>query len=132
MTETPVDVGETLAAAPQRQRQVRAFTSLTAVQFLQLASGMVTGPLLARALGAEGRGTLAAIAIPIGLVPFVAQLGTGAFAVNRVAQGDRPSRVFGSLALPLLVIGGVIALCSSVIAGGLANGRGGVEHYLTI
>jgi O-antigen/teichoic acid export membrane protein len=132
MTETPVDVGETLAAAPHRQRQVRAFTSLTAVQFLQLASGMVTGPLLARALGAEGRGTLAAIAIPIGLAPFVAQLGTGAFAVNRVAQGDRPSRVYGSLALPLLVIGAAVALCSPLIAAPLAQGRGVVEHYLTL
>src|SRR5690349_16772865 len=97
--ELPVETGG------PRRGHLKAFTGLTAVQVLQLLAGFVTGPLLARALGAEGRGLLAAIAVPLGIAPFVAQIGLGAFAVNRVAKGIPPRRVFGSLAIPLIVIG---------------------------
>lgn len=126
LQEAPVD-----AARPPR-RHLKAFTGLTAVQVLQLLAGLVTGPLLARALGAEGRGLLAAIAVPLGIAPFVAQLGLGSFAVNRVAKGVHPGRVFGSLAVPLIAVGVVVALASPWLANVISEGREPVDRYLTI
>jgi O-antigen/teichoic acid export membrane protein len=114
------------------RRSLNAFAGLTAVQVLQLATGLVTGPLLARSLGADGRGLLAAIAIPIGVLPFVAQLGLGSFAVNAAAKGRSPASVFGSLAVPLAIVGAAIAAASPLIAGGLSNGRAVVDQYLTL
>jgi O-antigen/teichoic acid export membrane protein len=120
------------AAPASGPSQLRAFTGLTAVQVLQLLAGFVTGPLIARALGADGRGLLAAIAVPLAIVPLVGQVGLGAFAVNRVAQGGQPGRVFGSLAVPLLFVGGLITVSAPWLADTLSEGREPVDKYLTI
>jgi O-antigen/teichoic acid export membrane protein len=118
--------------APSARRHLKAFTGLTAVQVVQLFAGLITGPLLARALGADGRGLLAAIAVPLGVAPFVAQLGLGAFAVNRIAKGVAPGRVFGSIAVPLLVVGGAVAVSAPWLASLLSEGREPVDEFLTI
>jgi O-antigen/teichoic acid export membrane protein len=127
----PISASDALPHGPRRL-SVKAFTGLTGVQVLQLLFGFATGPLIARALGAEGRGVLAAIVVPLGVLPFVAQLGLGSFAVNRVAKGVNPARVVGSLGVPLLVVGAVIALTSPLLAGAISEGREPVEQYLTI
>jgi O-antigen/teichoic acid export membrane protein len=130
----PANAGTAQPDEPVRapRRALKAFAGLTAVQFFQLATGLVTGPLLARSLGADGRGVLAAIAVPIGVIPFLAQLGLGAFAVNAAAKGASPSRVFGSLAVPLLLLGGLIAACAPLIASAFSEGRPIIDHYLGI
>lgn len=119
-------------AAPASPRNLKAFTGLTAVQVLQLLAGFITGPLLARALGAEGRGLLAAIVVPLGIAPLVAQLGLGSFAVNRIAKGVAPGRVFGSIALPLLIVGGAVAAAAPWIADMLSEGREPIDRWLTV
>lgn len=125
-----------LAAAgggpPPRRRGLRALMGLTGVQLLQLAAGLITGPILARALGADGRGALAAVTVPIALAPFLAQIGTGAFAVNRTAQGTSPRTVFGSIAVPLLLIGVVGTLVAPTVADQLTGGDLPTTPYLTI
>src|SRR4051812_1498094 len=95
-------------------------------------TGLITGPLLARSLGADGRGLLAAVAVPLGLLPYLAQLGTGSFAVNQVAKGTAASRVFGSIAVPLVVVGLAITFSSPRLAHTLTQGKEPAEHYLTI
>jgi O-antigen/teichoic acid export membrane protein len=129
----PSPAGEAVSSpdAPPR-RTLKAFAGLTAVQFLQLGTGLVTGPLLARSLGADGRGVLAAIAVPLGVLPFVCQLGLGSFAVNAAAKGRPPSEVFGSLAVPLAVVGALTAAATPLIVPVFSNGRELIEHYLTI
>jgi O-antigen/teichoic acid export membrane protein len=109
-----------------------AFISLAGVQVFQLLSGLVTAPLLARALGAEGRGLLAAVAVPLGVSGYILQLGLGQFAVNRVAQGTRVNVVFGSMALPLVLVGCLVGALSPELAAGLSGGRQPIQRYLTI
>jgi O-antigen/teichoic acid export membrane protein len=111
---------------------LKGFTALTGVQILALVASMATAPLVARALGADGRGVLAAIVVPITVAPYLLHLGFGAYAINRVAQGVRPGVVFGSVAIPCLVIGGLVAAFSPLIAGVLSEGRQPIDLYLTI
>ncbi len=126
---SPIDVAP---AEPPGRRELKAFTGLTGVQIFQLVSSLVTAPLIARALGAEGRGLLAAIAVPLGIAPFLLQFGLGAFAINRVAQGMSVRLVFGSLAIPTIVIGGATALAAPFIAGVLSDGREPVNELLIV
>lgn len=122
----------TVHTAGASRREAQAFTGLTGVQVFQLAVGLVTAPLVARALGAEGRGLLAAVAVPLAVAPTILQLGRGGFAINRAAQGMRPSVLFGSLAIPSVVVGGLVASLSPMIADLLSKGREPVDEFLTI
>src|SRR4051794_2913596 len=111
---------------------LKAFTGLTAVQFLQLFSGLVTGPLIARALGAEGRGLLASIAVPLGLAPYVLQLGIAPFAVGAVTRGIPANRVFGSIGLLMVAVSLPVAGCAPLIATALSNGHPTVHRFIEI
>ena len=123
---------EAEAAGKPGRRDLKAFTGLTGAQIFQLAASLVTAPLMARALGAEGRGLLAAIAVPLGVAPFLLQFGLGAFAINRAAQGMSPRLVFGSMGLPTLALGGLTVLLAPTIAGVLSEGREPVQAFLVI
>jgi O-antigen/teichoic acid export membrane protein len=125
----------TAVPEPERKparRELGGFISLAGVQVFQLFTGLITAPLIAHALGAERRGLLAAVAVPLGVGAYILQLGLGQFAINRVAKGDRVNVVFGSLALPLIVVGGLVGVLSPAIAHGLSGGRQPVQTYLTI
>lgn len=94
----------------------RATRGLTAVSTIGLVSGLVSGPLLAHALGATGRGLLASVLVPLGVAPFIAQLGLGAFAVRASARGAPVSHLVGSLGVPLLLVGGAVALAADPLS----------------
>ena len=121
-----------VAAPTPSRRELGGYVSLAGVQVFQLIAGLITAPLLAHALGADGRGLLAAVAVPLGVSGYILQLGLGQFAVNRVAQGTRVNVIFGSLAVPLIVVGGLVGAVSPEIAHVLSGGREPVERYLTI
>ena len=89
---------------------------LTAVTVMTMLSGLVTGPLLAHALGATGRGLLASVLVPLGVAPFIAQLGLGLWAVRAAARDVPVERIVGTLAIPLLIIGGLVAFASEPLA----------------
>jgi O-antigen/teichoic acid export membrane protein len=112
--------------------EIAGFTGLAGVQVFQLVAGLVTAPLVARALGAEGRGLLAAVAVPLGIGAQVLDLGLPLFAINQAAKGVRPRLLFGSLALPTLAVSGVVALLAAPIANAISQGHQPVDHYLTI
>jgi len=105
---------------------------LTAANALGAATGFVTGPLLARALGASGRGDLQAIIVPLQLTPIVLSLGITAFAFRTLPRGRPVDEVIGSLGLPLLLIGLLAAAVSVPVAGALAAGRETVRAFLII
>jgi O-antigen/teichoic acid export membrane protein len=114
------------------KREVGGFTGLTGVQVFHLVVGLITAPLIARALGAEGRGLLAAVVVPLGVCVPILELGLPLFAINQAAKGVHPRLLLGSLALPLLVVSGLVALLAPFIAGVISTGREPVEQYLTI
>jgi O-antigen/teichoic acid export membrane protein len=104
--------------------------SLTAANVLGAATGFITGPLLARALGASGRGDLAAVTVPLQLVPPLLGLGIAGFAFLALPRGRAVDEVIGSLGLPLLLIGLFTVAGAIPIADALAGGRHTVRAFL--
>jgi O-antigen/teichoic acid export membrane protein len=120
------------APVPRRARLSGVVAGLTAANVLSAAMGFVTGPLLARALGASGRGDLAAIQVPLVLIPGVLGFGIPAYAYRTVPRGEPVGKVLGSLGLPLLVCGVVTAACAVPAADALAGGRETVRTFLIV
>lgn len=90
---------------------------------------LVTGPLQARALGADGRGVLAAILVPLGLAPIICSLGLGTFTTREVARGRSTRILIGSLT-PVLVAAGLIAIALSFQIARLFPGP--AQQFVTI
>jgi O-antigen/teichoic acid export membrane protein len=105
---------------------------LTTAKVLAAASGFITGPLLARALGASGRGDLAAVQVPFLLAPAIIALGIPAYAYRVLPRGRDPREVLGSLGVPLLAIGILAAAAAVPIADLLAGGRQTVRTWLVV
>jgi O-antigen/teichoic acid export membrane protein len=123
----------------ERPKQIRprarvsgVFASLTVANALGAATGFISGPLLARALGASGRGDLAAIVVPLALAPPVLGLGVGTFAFRQLPRGRPIGEIVGSLGLPLVVIGLLAAAAAVPLADALAGGRETVRTFLII
>lgn len=121
-----------LPAPAARRRLTGIVVALTVAKLLSSASGFITGPLLARALGATGRGDLAAMQVPFLLAPGVLALGIPAFAYRALPRGTKPADVFGSLGAPLLLLGVIAAACSVPVADAFAGSRETVRTYLII
>jgi O-antigen/teichoic acid export membrane protein len=105
---------------------------LTVANVIGAATGFITGPLLARALGAAGRGDLAAIIVPLSLAGPVLGLGISGFAYRELPRGRPFEEVVGSLGVPLLVIGMLTAAAAIPIADALAGGRETVRTFLIV
>jgi O-antigen/teichoic acid export membrane protein len=130
-THDPAPTNETThRRAPRRLSGVVG--SLTATNFLILFFGLITGPLQARALGPAGRGTLAAIQVPIGLAPMILGLGLGAFAAREAALGKRVGEIMASVGAVTLAISACFLLAAEPLARFLADGRSTVHTFLLI
>ena len=125
---------EHIAARPGRTRARLSgvVAWLTVANLLSAALGFVTGPLLARALGASGRGDLQAIILPLQVTPTVLSLGITAFAYRTLPRGRTVDEVIPSLGFPLLVIGLIAAAAAVPLADAFAEGRETVRTYLII
>ena len=92
--------------------------------------GMLTGLVLARALGPSGRGTLAAILVPMAIAPYVAGIGLSSFALRSTARGERPRVLIPTVALLASIVGLILYPFLPAIVSVLAEGRDVVETYL--
>lgn len=99
---------------------------------LGAASGFITGPLLARALGASGRGDLAAVVVPLTLAPGILGLGISGYSYRALPRGRAVGEVLGSLGLPLVLIGLLAAAAAVPAADALAGGRATVHTFLIV
>jgi O-antigen/teichoic acid export membrane protein len=120
------------ARAPGRRQTIDLVGSLTAANVATVVLSLVSGPLLARSLGADGRGTLAAILVPVTLAPWIVAFGLGTYATREAARGKSPAELIGSLAPALLLIGVATAAVGPVVADLIANGRETVYVYLIV
>jgi O-antigen/teichoic acid export membrane protein len=105
---------------------------LAAAKVFGAASGFVTGPLLAQALGASGRGDLAAVLVPFSLVQGLLAFGIPAYAYRALPRGRAPAEVIGSLAAPLLLVGVAAMIVAVPVADALAGGRSTVRTWLIV
>jgi O-antigen/teichoic acid export membrane protein len=105
---------------------------LTLANVLAAATGFVTGPLLARALGPTGRGNLQAIIVPLSLVPVVLSFGISGYAYRTLPRGRSVEEVLGSLGLPLLLVSLIVAAGAVPVADTLAGDRQTVRTFLII
>ena len=86
---------------------------LTGVNGLLLAVALITGPLLARALGPEGRGELSAILTIFVLFPLVLDFGLADYLTRERARGARAGAVTGTtmaMALVFSLVGVALAV----------------------
>ena len=121
-----------IAVLPRRPRMTGIVARLTGVNVLGAAMGFITGPLLARALGASGRGDLAAVLVPFNLAPAIVGLGVAGFAYRELPRGRPLPEVLGSLGLPLLMLGAVAIAIAAPVSAALAGGRSVVHTYLIV
>ena len=105
---------------------------MAAANLAVVLTGLVTGPLIGRALGPEGRGLLAAIVVPLSLATLILQLSGGEFATRAVARGVRPGTVVGSLAPQLVALGLLGTLVFIPLSEVLSAGESTVETYLLV
>lgn len=117
---------------PARRRLSWVVARLTAANVVSAATGFVTGPLLARALGASGRGELQAIIVPLSLVPVLLSFGITGFAYRMLPRGNSVEEVLGSLGLPLLMLSLIVMAGAVPVADVLASGRETVRTFLII
>jgi O-antigen/teichoic acid export membrane protein len=103
---------------------------LTAANAIVAALGLLTGPLLARALGPGGRGDLAAILVPLGLLPALLGLGIPAYLYRELPRGRPPAVVLTSLAVPVTAVGAVMAVLAVPASRWLAGDRETVRLFL--
>lgn len=106
--------------------------SVTVANMLATLLGVVTGPLLAHALGPAGRGTLAAILVPIAVAPFIIDLGLTSYATRACARGRPLGTLLGSLGGASFALGAIGAVIGYPVALLLANGRNVVFTFVLI
>jgi O-antigen/teichoic acid export membrane protein len=73
------------------------------VETFVFACSLLTGPLLSRALGDDGRGTLAAVLVPTQLVGWALALGVPYASAMLVRQFDRYTLLSGSWGIAMLI-----------------------------
>lgn len=106
MTDTsPTPSG---AASPRGGFARTAFWTSASAAVLPLLA-LVTGPLLARALGPEGRGEMAAAIAPVFVLVFVASMAVPEAVVYAVARLHVPLRRTAFVAALLLLVYGTVA-----------------------
>jgi O-antigen/teichoic acid export membrane protein len=119
-------------AAPAAPRLARVVGRLAFIQVLVANIGILTGPLLAHALGAEGRGLLAAIMAPLAIAPVLVSFGLGRYATRSSALGRPPGQVLGSIAPVLFALGLLGTISAPFVAEYLSNGNENVRIFLLI
>ena len=85
--------------------------------------GLLTGPLVARALGPDGRGQLAAIASTVLFVGAIADVGLSTYTTREAARGRPLGELLGSVGPIVLVVNLVIAAAAPFVAALVAGGR---------
>jgi O-antigen/teichoic acid export membrane protein len=106
----PVDALPPPAPPPRRRRSLAGtIAHSSAANIAVPLSAILTGPLLARVLGAEGRGELAAVLSPVLLVALIGTLGMPEAVVYAVARRQAPVRRILRSGLVIGVGSGVIS-----------------------
>ncbi len=115
--DPPSDLAEPTAAEQPRPSLVRVLVYTGLTNFVLPLSSLATAPILARQLGADGRGEMAAVIAPIFVLITLASMGlpeAAAYAVARLRE--RPRRVLRQAGWLTMAYGVVAVLLVWVVA----------------
>jgi len=105
---------------------------LTAVNAIALVAAVISGPILARGLGAAGRGELAAILVVLTITPWLLDLGQAQWVARERAMGAPCDEVLGA-ALPVAFICSLVGVAAAIpLSHVLGGSRGVVVTYLQV
>lgn len=117
----------------RRERSLLSITTqFTGASVLITVLNTATGPLQARALGPAGRGDLAAITIPLTLIPTLLSLGLGVYLMRETARRRSLAVLVGSVGSVLVALGVLAACFSPLVASAFAGGRPVVYTWVFI
>lgn len=119
-------------SGPRRQGLAGTAASIAILNVMISVIAVVSSPLQARALGAGGRGDLAAIVVPLWVIPVLADLGLPIFITTAVSKGRSVAALLGSVGPIYLGTGVLLALAGPFIADIIAGGRRTVELFLIL
>ena len=131
MTDSPPVSG----AAPAGPRVSHSRNMVTALigNGYPAVIAFFTGPILAQALGVDGRGFVAAAAAPLALVTTIATLGVPEAVTYTVARSPHLARAAGSRGLVILVGAGILATGIVALAAPLlSDGRAPVQRLIYV
>ena len=120
------------SASEARPRLAKLVSGLVVVNVLVAGAGFVTGPLLAQALGPDGRGNLAAIIVPLTLTPQIMVLSLNLYAGRQAARKVNVGLIADTIGGVLVVIGLAISALALPLADYLAQGRDTVRAFLIV
>jgi O-antigen/teichoic acid export membrane protein len=131
VTATP-PVGIPEVASSERGGFASVVSRLTAVNALAIVAAFVSGPILARALGADGRGELAAIVVLLSIAPWLLDVGLTHWVARERARGASREEVLGT-ALPVALACSLVAVVVAIPLSRLLGGeREVVVFYLQL
>jgi len=117
---------------PARTSFVGIVGRLTGVNVVALVAAIITGPITARMLGADGRGELAAIISVITIAPIVFDLGLGQWLARERARGGSRSDLLGA-ALPVALGCSLVAVAlAAPVSELIGQGRPVVKTFVLI
>jgi len=106
---------------------------LTSVNVLLLAAAFVTSPVLARALGPDGRGEVAAIFAVVSLAPWISDLGIASYLSRERARGVLGIGTLLGSTMPVTLGASLIGMLAAVpVAHLLGRGRSDVIFFIEI
>lgn len=119
--------------SPRRGRGLSGVVGrLATANAVAAALGLISGPVLARALEPSGRGDLAAIVVPFMLAPWLLSLGLPGYAAKAAAQGRSRAVLVGSVGGLAMLVGMVGVVVAVPVADALAEGRDVVRSWLIV
>ncbi len=105
---------------------------LTSVNVVLLATGLITGPIIARVLGPEGRGELAAVMAVLTMAPAVLDLGLSNWIARERAIGRPRAEILGA-ALPVSLACSLVGVAAAIpVSHVLGQGRSDVTTFLQV
>jgi O-antigen/teichoic acid export membrane protein len=131
-----VTVDDSTKARPLSDGQRGSFSGavarLTRVNALIVLAGLITGPIVARALGVDGRGDLAAITAVLTVGPWVLDLGLSSWLARERARGVGREELLGA-ALPVAFACSLIGVVAAIpLSQALGQGRPVVTAFLQV
>jgi len=117
---------------PRPSSFARVVGRLWGANVVIVLSGLIAGPITARALGVEGRGELAAITAVLTMVPWVLDFGLSLWIARERAIGRSRAELLGA-ALPAALACSLIGVAAAIpLSHALGGGRDVVVTFLQI